>query len=239
MVDIETAPHLAAVWGLYEQNVAINQIIKPGYTLSWAAKWHGQSKLYFDSVLSGHEKMIKGIYALLEESDAVCHYNGTKFDIPTLNKEFLLMGLTPPAPSAQIDLLKVARSRFRLASNKLDYVAQQLGLGKKLEHKGFDLWLQCMAKDKKAWKTMEAYNKQDVKLLELVYDRLLPWIKHHPNLSVFNGAPVCPNCASKRSHRRGFEFLRGSKYTRFQCQDCGTWHRDSKSIPQAEKRMPV
>jgi len=102
MLDIETAPHLAAVWGLYDQNVAIDQIIKPGYTLCWSAKWYGKPKIHFDSILSGHKDMIRGIHDLMDESDAICHYNGTKFDIPTLNKEFLLLGLKPPAPSDRL-----------------------------------------------------------------------------------------------------------------------------------------
>jgi hypothetical protein len=241
MLDIETAPHLAAVWGLYDQNVALNQLMKPGYTLCWAAKWHGEKKIYFDSILSGEKTMIKGAHKLLEESDAVCHYNGTKFDIPTLNKEFLLNGMKPPAPSAQIDLLRVARSRFKLASNKLDYVAQQLGLGKKLEHKGMELWLECMAKNKASWRIMEQYNKQDVILLEKVYDRLLPWIKNHPNMSVLNGGPVCPNCGGNHSQARGIAMTAGGKYRRYQCIDCGTWHRDTKTLIArgTEKRMRV
>ncbi len=44
-----------------------------------------------------------------------------------------------------------------------------------------------MNKDPAAWKVMEKYNKQDVLLLEKVYDRLLPWIKSHPNHHLFNG----------------------------------------------------
>lgn len=232
MLDVETAPHMAAVWGLWQQNVAINQILKPGYTLSWAAKWYGKRQIFFDSILSGHRPMMYGIYALLREADAVCHYNGSKFDIPTLNKEFLLMSLTPPPPSLQIDLLQVARRRFRLASNKLDYVAQQLGVGKKLAHKGFDLWLECMAKDPIAWKKMEAYNKQDVRLLEKVYTRMLPWIKNHLNLSVLKERPGCPNCGSTDSQRHGYTFTKSCKYKRYQCSACGTWHRDTKSEPR-------
>ena len=239
MLDIETAPHMAAIWGLYDQNVAINQIIKPGYTLCWSAKWYQDKTIHFDSILSGHKRMIHGIYKLLEESDAVCHYNGTKFDIPTLNKEFLLLGLKPPSPSAQIDLLKTARSRFKLASNKLDYVAQQLGLGKKVEHKGFDLWLECMAKKPDAWATMEKYNKQDVILLEKVYERLLPWIKHHPNLSVYQGGECCPKCASTKSQARGWAVTQAERYQRFQCLDCGTWFRARKCERSPEKRIPV
>jgi DNA polymerase elongation subunit (family B) len=235
MLDIETAPHLAAVWGLYDQNVAINQIIKPGYTLCWAAKWYGEKKILFSSILDGHRKMIRGAHKLLTECDAVCHYNGTKFDIPTLNKEFLLLDLPPPAPYKQIDLLKTARSRFRLASNKLDYVAQQLGLGSKVSHKGFDLWLECMAKQPEAWRTMKRYNKGDVTLLEGVYERLLPWIKAHPNIGAYSGAMCCPNCGSQKAQARGYAVTTTKRYQRFQCLDCGTWGK----MPVAEKSERV
>jgi DNA polymerase elongation subunit (family B) len=231
MLDIETAPHLAAIWGLYDQNVATNQIIKPGYTLCWAAKWYDQKQVMFSSVLDGHRTMVREIHKLLSECDAVCHYNGTKFDIPTLNKEFLLLGLTPPAPYKQIDLLQTARRQFRLASNKLDYVASQLGLGSKVKHKGFDLWLECMAKKPGAWRTMRKYNKQDVALLELVYKRLLPWIKAHPNLSAYAGEICCPKCESHRAQARGYAVKELKRYQRFQCSDCGTWYQ----LPLAEK----
>jgi len=229
LLDIETAPHMAAVWGLWQQNVGISQIIKPGYTLCWSAKWYGEREIMFDSIRSGHARMIRRIYRLINEADAIAHYNGRKFDIPTLNKEFLLLGLKPPAPAKQIDLLTTARSQFRLASNKLDFVAQALGLGQKVHHKGFDLWLECMAKDPAAWKVMERYNKQDVLLLEKVYERLLPWIKSHPNVVLYHGTeddtPKCPRCASERLQRRGYAYTQTRKYARLQCMDCGGWTR--------------
>lgn len=229
LIDIETAPHMAAVWGLWGQNVGLNQLIKPGYTLCWAAKWHGEREVMFDSILSGHKTMVRRIHRLLSEADAVCHYNGTKFDIPTLNKEFLLQGLAPPAPSKQIDLLKTARSRFRLASNKLDFVAQALGEGRKEQHKGFELWLECMAKNREAWATMEKYNKQDVVLLERVYDRLLPWIKGHPNLAIDGHA--CPHCGGEKLQRRGYARSQTRRYARYVCTDCGTWSQAVLSEP--------
>lgn len=239
MLDIETAPHLAAVWGLYDQNVATNQIIKPGYTLCWAAKWHGEPEVLFDSILSGPRRMIRNIHELLNDADAVCHYNGTKFDIPTLNKEFLMHKLDPPAPYKQVDLLRVARSRFKLASNKLDYVATQLGLGAKVEHKGFDLWLECMAKKADAWATMEQYNKHDVVLLERVYDRLLPWIRNHPNLSVYKGGACCPNCGSENTQARGWQVARTMRYRRFQCRACGSWFRARRAEPSGDHFIPA
>lgn len=181
----------------------------------------------FESILTGERRMIRRIHKLLDEADAVCHYNGCKFDVPTLNKEFLLQGLMPPAPFKEIDLLKTTRKRFKLASNKLDFVARALGIGAKTRHKGMALWLGCMKKLKEDWDVMETYNKQDVALLEKVYDRLLPWIVGHPNLSTMNGAECCPKCASKNKQARGWAISNAGRYQRFQCNDCGSWFRSS------------
>lgn len=224
-LDIETAPNLATVWGLYDQNIALNQLIKPGYTLCWAAKWHGEKELSYCSILEGHKRMVRRIHKLLSAADAVCHYNGNKFDIPTLAKEFLLLGMNPPTPAKQIDLLETARRRFRLASNKLDFVAKSLGLGGKYAHKGHELWLECMAKNKEAFATMEAYNKQDVLLLEKVYDRLLPWIDRHPNRSVLCDTFCCPKCGSNSYQQRGVAIQVTGRYRRYSCKQCGGWFR--------------
>jgi predicted RNA-binding Zn-ribbon protein involved in translation (DUF1610 family)/DNA polymerase elongation subunit (family B) len=232
LLDIETAPNLVHVWGLWQQNVGINQIMDSGYVLCWAAKWYGDEEGFFDSVhQSSSKKMLKGIHTLLDEADAVVHYNGTKFDIPTLNKEFLLHGLPPPAPYKQIDLLRTARSQFRFPSNKLDYIAGSLGLGNKVTHRGHQLWIDCMNKDDAAWEEMREYNIQDVVLLEKVYDKLMPWIKSHPNHGLYGEvANSCPNCGGTHLQRRGTARTKASIYQRMQCKDCGTWSRGTKSI---------
>ncbi len=49
LLDIETSPNLAYVWGLFKQNVAINQIKESGSVLCWAAKWYGSRDVMFDS----------------------------------------------------------------------------------------------------------------------------------------------------------------------------------------------
>ena len=41
LYDIETAPIQAYVWGLWDNNVALNQIETDWYILSWSAKWLG------------------------------------------------------------------------------------------------------------------------------------------------------------------------------------------------------
>ena len=231
-MDLEVAPNTAHVWGIYDQNISINQLLESSYTLCYAAKWYGNDKLYFKSVYKhGKDDMLQSIHALMDEADAIVHYNGSRFDIPIIHKEFLLNGMSPPAPSKQIDLLQVARRQFRFVSNKLDYVSQALGLGKKVAHEGHELWIKCLNKDPQAWKTMEKYNKNDVVLLENVYQRFKPWIKNHLNLSVLSeDGLVCPNCGGKHHQKRGYAVTTNAKYQRFQCQGCGNWFRGTKSI---------
>jgi len=184
----------------------------------------------FDSIhKSSKEDMLKGVHKLLDEADAVVHYNGSRFDIPVLNKDFLLSGMPPPSPAKQIDLLQVARRQFRFVSNKLDYVSQALGLGKKTDHEGHTLWIKCMNNDRKAWKTMQAYNMQDVVLLERVYNKFKAWIKSHPNHNAYSANTCCPNCGSSKLHARGTQRSRTAIYQRYQCQDCGSWARSAKS----------
>jgi hypothetical protein len=231
LLDVETAPNLVHVWGLWQQNVGLPQILDSGYVMCWAAKWLGNDELLFDSVERNSSKaMLKNIHELLNEADVVVHYNGTKFDIPTLNKEFLLHGMTPPAPYKQVDLLRVARSQFRFPSNKLDYVAQALKVGKKTKHAGHELWIRCMNKEKKAWEEMEEYNRNDVVILEEVYHKLLPWIKNHPNYSLYlQRDTLCPNCGSAHYQKRGYYYTNALRYQRYQCTGCGTWFRDKNN----------
>jgi len=232
LIDIETAPNLVHVWGLWQQNVGLPQIIDSGYVLCWAAKWLDDEEVMFSSVhLDGRADMLAKIHALMDEADAVVHYNGTKFDVPTLNKEFLLEGLPPPSGVKEIDLLRTARSRFRFPSNKLDYISNALGFGKKVKHIGHELWIQCMAGDAVAWKQMQEYNVHDVVLLEKVYHKLLPWIKGHANHSLYSeDSLVCPSCGGKHYHKRGYQTTQSCKYQRYQCNDCGAWFRDTKNV---------
>lgn len=239
LLDIETAPNTAHVWGLWKQNVSINQLQESSYVLCWSAKWLNSNEIMFGSVhKSLPDKMLAEIHSLLDEADAVVHYNGTKFDIPTLNKEFLLWGFDPPAPYKQIDLLRVARNQFKFPSNKLDYVANALGLGKKKEHIGHELWIKCMAHDPIAWQMMEEYNIQDVVLLEKVYGKLKPWIKNHANYSLHSDTgSVCPNCGGDHYQKRGFYYTHNCQYQRYQCKGCGTWFRAIKNLYKKENKF--
>lgn len=247
LLDIETAPNKAYVWGLFDQNIASNQVEQSSYTLCWSAKWLGQSQTQQASLRTVRDgaasrahmqAMLKPIHALLDEADVVVHYNGLKFDIPTLNKEFITHGFRPPSPYKQLDLLQVARRAFRFQSNKLSNVSSALGIGRKIKT-DFSLWVACMNGDQKAWDRMLRYNAQDVRLLERLYRQLRPWIKAHPNFSAHDGKFSCPKCGSGHVKKQGFKVQITRKYQQYQCQSCGGWFRDNQPVKMAGLKRGV
>ena len=177
MIDIETMANLAWVWGNWKQDIHPKQIVKHKRTISFAAKWVGQKKvLFYSEFHHGREEMVDAAWKLLDAADAVISYNGKRFDAKHLNTEFKLRHLQPPSHYQHIDLLQVTRREFAFGSNKLESVAQRMGLGKKEEHEGFALWLKCEAGDAAAWRRMRSYNKKDVRLTEDLFLEYLPWI---------------------------------------------------------------
>lgn len=240
LIDCETAPNLAFVWGLWNQNVGTNMLIEGGYMLSWAAKWYGSEEIYYFGLNnSTRKKMVREAHKMLSEADAIVHYNGTKFDIPHLNKEFILAGLTPPPPYKQIDLLKTCRQQFKFPSNKLEYISKELGIGEKGDSGGFKTWVGCMEGDQESWELMQQYNIQDVLLLERLYERLRPWIKGHANYSIYGtaGETSCPTCGRVDYQRRGWAYTTTYRYPRFQCKGCKSWFRGAKSEGPKEKSI--
>lgn len=241
-IDIETTPNLGYFWGLWKQNIGLSQVVSNTEMLCFAAKWVGKPGMYFYSQHEhGKVQMAVKAWELLDQADVVMHYNGRTFDIPHLNREFLQAGFAPPAPYKQIDLLQVARKQFRFTSNKLQHVSKALGLEGKVQHEGFDLWVRCMAGDPKALRRMKIYNKQDVRLLEQMYEILQPWIPGHPNAGLYadSAQDVCPACGSESLNPQGFAITATSRFQRWQCDDCGKWSRSGKRAGAVDIREVV
>lgn len=231
LLDCETSPNTAFVWGLFKQNISIDKIVDTSKVLCWSARWLGNEETIFNGLnISQPIDMLKHIHSLLDEADAVITYNGNSFDLPVLNKEFLLFGLGRPAPYKSIDLYRVGKQQFRFTSHKLDHIAQQLGIGQKKDT-NFQLWIDCMNNVPEAWEKMTSYNVQDVLLLEKLYHEFKPWIKQHANYALHseNGL-VCPNCGGDHYHKRGLYYTHNCQYQRYRCEGCGTWFRATKNL---------
>lgn len=233
-LDLETSPTVAHVWALFNQNVSLNQVMESTEVICFAAKWYDKpTTMFYSTHHHGKEAMVRKAHDLLSEADVVVTWNGKRFDVPHLMREFLEAGLTPPAPFEQIDLCNAVRKQFRFTSNKLQYVSTRLGLAGKVQHEGHTLWVKCMAGDDKAWSSMRTYNKRDVTVLQELYDKLQPWIPGHPNTALREddvNRMSCSACGGVDIQRRGFAFTKLGKYQRFQCQGCGKWLRSVRRV---------
>jgi len=224
VIDIETAPNVGHVWGLWQQNVGLPQLLESGYVMCFAAKWVGEDKVMFHKGSS----VPKAAHKCLDAADVVVGYNHVQFDIRHLKTEMARATMTPPSPWVDVDLLSLVKRNFRFPSNKLEYVASELlGTGK-APTGGHATWIGCMAGNREAWEQMEAYNKADVALTERLYERLKPWIKL-PNPALYGdaepGEKTCPGCGSNNIQKRGLAYTTLSSYTRYRCNDCGRWGR--------------
>ena len=141
-LDIETTPMQVYTWGLWDQNISIDQIIKSTEMLCFGARWLGSKKVIFKSVHhDGKEAMLEELHKLMEEADVLVGWNSASFDHKHINREFLEAGMAPPSPVKDLDLMSITKANFLFPSNKLDYVAQKLEVGAKVKHSGFRLWL--------------------------------------------------------------------------------------------------
>lgn len=240
ILDIETAPIRAYVWGIWNQNVSLNQIQSDWFCLTWAAKWLFEDKVYSGKltpkeVLKQDDKrIIKGVWELLNEADIVIAHNGDKFDLPKLNARFIINDLHPPLPYQSIDTLKHIRRQFGFTSNKLDYVNKLLNLERKTDTGGFELWERCMLGEQAALDEMEGYNINDVRILEETYLHIRPWIKPHPNMGLFildENQHRCPSCGSVDLVEVGKGYYTTVNiYASLRCNNCGATAR--KRVPE-------
>lgn len=247
LFDIETAPILGWVWGLFKQTIGINQIKRDWYMLCYAAKWLEDSYTMYDAIWihpkyykeapESDYQIVKSMWDLLDEADIVVAHNADRFDVAKVNAKFFEYGLLPPSPYKVVDTLKVSRSNFGHSSHRLDHIARLRKLDPKLKT-DFDLWIDVMDGDKVAQENMCEYNIHDVELLEEAYLDMRPWITNHPNYGVYTDdeTTICPTCGSENIHYRGYAYTTAGKFQRFVCRDCGHWSRLAANLLPLDKR---
>lgn len=236
-IDIESKPLTVYTWSLWDQHVGIDQIIDHGGLLCFAAKWAGDKEVMFHSEWGdGYKPMLEAAHRLLSEADVVVTYNGDRYDVKKLNQAFMLAGMAPPKPFKSIDLIKTNKARFDLPSRKLDYLVRQSGVGAKVKHQGFDLWVDCMAGDPKAHQVMEKYNRGDVIVTERAYLRLLPWLTNTPHMGMFTrNERSCPYCGSTKLTHAEFTHTNVTSYRLLQCARCEGWSRGTTKLQDATR----
>ena len=249
-LDIETSPITAYVWGLFKQNVGLNQIVQDWSIMSFAFKWLGHNRVYYrdcrdkDNFRDDGE-LLNELWCVLDEADIVIAQNGRAFDVKKIQARFIQEGFAPTRPFKVVDTMEMAKQVARFTSNKQDWLSQILTDEAKEHHNefpGMDLWVECLKGNQRAWRCMEKYNKQDVRGCEGMYLALRPFYEGHPNVAAYydDDAMRCPRCGSLDLTEEDKPALtQAGEYNRYRCGGCGGFARDRYTKNSKAKRRSL
>ncbi len=245
--DVETSLMSVYTFGLFKQDIAIDNIIDDWFMICAAWQWDNERTIHSVSVLDDTKRfrnnhkddyhVISKLYEALKEADIIVGHNADAFDLKKFNARAILHGFAPLPPKRSVDTLKVARRNFKFTSNKLDYITRYLGIGSKMSNPS-GLWRRATEGNVKAIKHMVKYNKVDVKELKNIYRKLLPFINNHPNLGLYSDEerPTCPKCGGVHLIKQGTKTTATRVYQQYSCKSCGGW---CSSVSSTEKRVYV
>lgn len=238
LYDLETSLQTVAVFQLAGNDyIQPQNIIQERHIICAAWQWLGEKTVHTVSLLDDPERyaadphddryVVETLHTLMSEADVLIAHYGDSFDNKYVKTRILYHQLDPLPPIQTIDTKKVAKQHFYFNSNKLDYIGQYLGVGRKLAH-GPGLWLDILKGGKNAIaaiQKMVVYNVGDVELLRNVFLKLRPFISTHINRELF-GDTGCPRCGSKKVQSRGTYYALTRTYRRWQCiGGCKGWFK--------------
>lgn len=233
LLDIETS--LMKFYGFSPkvEYIPHEALIQDWSILCWGAKWLFEPEI-FGEVVTPYESMdrkdgriLGEMWELINQADICVTQNGIRFDLKKLYSRFILNGFNPPSHFLNVDTLVVARDVFGFSYNRLDFLGEKFGIGKKTDME-FEDWIHCSEGSQEHLTKMFDYCKRDVSpLLEDVYLHMLPWIKNHPNLNLFTNhdRDVCPHCESEDIKWGERYITPQGLWEGFRCQSCGALGR--------------
>lgn len=242
VLDIETSPIIAYVWGLKDQNIGLNQIKQDWAVLAWGAKWLNDpvSKVIYEDQrgrkdVYDDKRLLQNLWTLLDQADVVITQNGQSFDGPKLNARFIFHGMKPPSPYKHLDTYRIVKQVAQFTSNKLEYLTDKLcSKYKKITHgkfPGMVLWKECLAGNLEAFNEMKRYNVLDVLSTEELYNKIKGWKPARmPNTHyVPKDSPKCGVCGKYTLRKKGIEFTKRGPMQKYQCTSCWHWTQGGKA----------
>ncbi len=233
--DIETSPNVVYSWRIgWNLTITPENIINERAIICISYKWENEDKIHTLAWDKNQcdKKMLIDFIKVANQADEMIAHNGDRFDIKWIRTRCIFHRI-PMFPSYKtLDTLKKAKSGFNFNSNKLDYIAKFLGVGAKVSHSGFDMWVKCMQGDKVALAEMVNYCEGDIIVLEDVFLTMQNYIKPNTHNGVINNnlKYSCPNCGSEHPElNKNLVTAMGTIKRLMDCSDCGYNYEISNS----------
>ena len=226
--DIETSYNIVKSWRIgFNINLNMEDIIQERAIITIAYKWEGEEDVTVLSWDKGcDKKIIEDFVKVMAKADELVGHNVDRYDTKFIMARALKHNISVLPKYQSTDTLKLAKKHFMLNSNKLDYIAQYLGIGHKTKHRGLSMWDDIILRnDPKALEEMIEYNVQDVFLTEQVYHKLmeysLPKVNHASKQT--GDKHTCPQCGSDHAElHKTYISGTGTKTRLMNCLNCST-----------------
>lgn len=203
--DIETSYYIVKAWSPgWGKTITPTDIIKYPAVICVCWKWEGEDEVHhleWDDE-QNDKKLLEDFVKVFNKANQVVAHNGDRFDLKWLRMRAIFHDIHMNPRYETIDTLKIAKSQFRFHSNKLDELGKFLEIGEKIPT-DMTLWDKVILnKDPEAMEQMVAYCKQDVALLEKVFNKLKPYSKVGFNYGKLYGDKnwACPECGNLKVH---------------------------------------
>ena len=234
--DIETSPMIVYSWRVgYNISLPYDNVIEDWKVICISYKWEHENKVKNLTWDSDHcdKQMLIDFIKIANEADEIIAHNGDRFDIKKVRTRCIYHRIPMFPKYRTLDTLKKAKGSFTFPNNKLDTIAKYLGVGAKLKHDGFDMWVKCVEGDKQALKDMVKYCDMDIIVLEDVYLAMQNYIKPNTHAGVHNGnlKHSCPTCGNDEDLTllKNDVTQKGTISRVIECESCGHVYNISNS----------
>jgi len=179
------------------------------------------------------------VWDWMNEADYVVGFNSKAADEKWLRSDWAMAGNLPlPAPYRSVDLYLIARQQFSFESKSLRHLCDRLGIENKDGHYNAAEAKAAMGGDVKAQARLRRYNRQDVKVTELAFERLRPYLGNALNWGLVVGDDVrcCVVCGCEQLESAGFATTAVTRYPAYRCTECGAIQRGKSRSAAVEMR---
>ena len=230
--DIETSPMVTYTWRIGNKvSLTPDNIIDTWKIICIAYKWEHEDNvkvLRWDE-FANEKEMLTDFIKIANRSDEIVGHNSDHFDIKKLRTRCIANGIRTFPKYRSLDTLTKSREYFAFDSNKLDYIAKFLGVGAKVEHEGFNMWVKCLKGDEEALSKMCEYCAGDVIILEDVFHSIQHYIKPNTHVGVHfgEGRYSCPTCGNNGLGGHSIDLIKTDVTEKgfisrvMECTECG------------------
>jgi DNA polymerase III epsilon subunit-like protein len=240
-LDLENSAMIVEAYGLFDQNININDIHEDWLILSYAAKFNDGEKVHYldqrySLPLKDDRQLIEGLHYLISQADFICAHN-IPFDWGKINARFIKYELEPLFPVCICTLRQARRLGKGFSSKKLEFLARELGVTPKENHSkypGKKLWQECAKGNMDAWEENEVYNIGDITTLEEIFNKLK---RYDPtlNFQAFYQKPTC-TCGNHSFFKSHYSYTKQGKFQVYRCHDCGKPHTGKENLIDKDSR---